>query len=259
MAEQGAFSPDGKRIAYNPVFQWEPDWRGYQGGQTTRIWIARLADSSVTKIPRGNSNDSDPMWLGGHVYFLSDRNGAATLFDYDTASGKLAQLVTNDGFPIDAASAGAGAIVYTQMGELHLLDLASGNNSIVPVTIDGPLPQTVPYFKKAAKEIEHCGHLADRRPRRVRGARRDSHRAGRERRHPQLTHTADVAERDPAWSPDGKSDRVFLRRIGRIRAPHPRPGWAGPPRKIDLGQPPSFFYSHAGRRTARRLPTATSA
>ncbi|HXD83615.1 MAG TPA: hypothetical protein VN599_04190, partial [Rudaea sp.] len=142
MAEQGAFSPDGQRIAYNPVFQWEPDWRGYQGGQTPRIWIARLSDSSVTKIPRENSSDSDPMWVGDHVYFLSDRNGPATLFDYDTASAKLTQLVANDGYPIDAANAGAGAIVYTQMGELHLVDLASGKNAVVPVTIDGPLPQT---------------------------------------------------------------------------------------------------------------------
>ncbi|MGH8042186.1 MAG: S41 family peptidase [Rudaea sp.] len=243
MAEQGAFSPDGKRIAYNPVFQWEPDWRGYLGGQTTRIWIARLADSSVTKIPRGNSNDSEPMWLGGHVYFLSDRNGPATLFDYDTASGKLAQLVTNNGFPIDAASAGAGAIVYTQMGELHLLDLASGNNSIVPVTIDGPLPQTVPYFKKVAKEIEHWG-ISATGARAVFEAHGDIFSVPADKGDMRnLTRTENAAERDPAWSPDGKSLAYFSDATGEYALYIRDQDGLKTPRRIDLGQPPSFFYA----------------
>ena len=56
MAEDGSYSPDASHLAYSPVFQWEPDWKGYRGGQTTPIWIARLSDSSVVKIPRNNSN-----------------------------------------------------------------------------------------------------------------------------------------------------------------------------------------------------------
>jgi tricorn protease len=49
MAEEGSYSSDGSQIAYVPVFQWEPDWKGYRGGQTTPVWIAKLADSSVVK------------------------------------------------------------------------------------------------------------------------------------------------------------------------------------------------------------------
>ena len=37
MAENGSYSPDGTHIAYEPFFQWEPDWKGYRGGQTTAI------------------------------------------------------------------------------------------------------------------------------------------------------------------------------------------------------------------------------
>src|SRR6185437_1784226 len=120
MAEQGSFSPDGSHIAYNPVGQWEPDWRDYHGGQTTRIWIARLSDSSIVKLPHANANDSDPMWMGDTVYFLSDRDGPATLYAYAVGSGKLTRLIDNHGFPIDDASAADGTIVYSQMGVLHL-------------------------------------------------------------------------------------------------------------------------------------------
>jgi tricorn protease len=114
-AEFGSYSADAASIAYEPDFQWEPDWRGYRGGQTARIWVARLADSSVVKIPRENSNDRNPMWIGNLVYFLSDREGPATLYAYDTAAAKVTRVLDNSGFPIDSASAGPGAIVYAQM------------------------------------------------------------------------------------------------------------------------------------------------
>lgn len=253
MAEEGSLSPDGKHIAYNPVFQWEPDWRDYKGGQTPRIWIARLSDSSVTKVPRSNSSDSNPMWVGSHVYFLSDRAGPATLFDYDTASGKLAQLVANDGYPIDAASAGAGAIVYTQMGELHLVDLASGKNSVVPVTIDGPLPQTVPYFKKVAKEIEHWG-ISATGARAVFEAHGDIFTVPADKGDVRdITRTENAAERDPAWSPDGKSVAYFSDASGEYALTIRDQDGLKAPRKIDLGQPPSFFYSPRWSPDGKRI------
>lgn len=253
MAEQGSFSPDGTQIAYNPVFQWEPDWRGYQGGQTPRIWIAKLSDSSVTKIPHDNSNDTDPMWVGDHVYFLSDRNGPATLFDYDTTNGKLNQLVANDGYPIDAVGAGANAIVYTQMGVLHLLDLASGKDSIVPVTIDGPLPQTVSYFKKVAKEIENYG-ISATGARAVFEAHGDIFSVPAEKGDVRnLTRTENAAERDPAWSPDGKSVAYFSDASGEYALTIRDQDGLKPPRSIGLGQPPSFFYAPRWSPDGKRI------
>ncbi len=35
-----------------------------------------LADLKVEKVPRDNSNDSNPMWVGDKIYFLSDRKRA---------------------------------------------------------------------------------------------------------------------------------------------------------------------------------------
>jgi len=120
MAENGAYSPDGTHIAYSPFFQWEPDWKRYTGGQTTPIWIADLNDSSIVKVPRENSNDRNPLWIGDKVYFLSDRNGPVTLFEYDTKSQQVKKLIGNQGFDIKHASAGPGAIVYEQFGAIFL-------------------------------------------------------------------------------------------------------------------------------------------
>ncbi len=84
IGEEAQFSPDGTHLVYVPHLQWEAAWKRYHGGQTTPIWIADLKDSSVVKIPRDNSNDHLPMWVGDTIYFLSDRNGPVSLFAYDT-------------------------------------------------------------------------------------------------------------------------------------------------------------------------------
>ena len=84
IAIEGSYSPDGSHLAYVPLFQWQEAWKRYRGGQTRKIWIANLADSSIVKIPRENSNDFNPMWVGDRIYFLSDREGPVTLFYYDT-------------------------------------------------------------------------------------------------------------------------------------------------------------------------------
>jgi tricorn protease len=79
-----SFSPDGLCLAYLPHEQWQAAWKRYRGGQTTPIWIATLGDSGITKVPRDNSNDKNPLWVGDTVYFLSDRNGPVSLFAFDT-------------------------------------------------------------------------------------------------------------------------------------------------------------------------------
>jgi len=119
-AVAGAYSPDGARLAYIPTDQWQRAWKRYRGGQTTPIWIATLADSSIVKIPRNNSNDFNPMWVGDTVYFLSDRNGPVALFAYDTKSRQVAEVVKNDGLDFKSAAAGPDAIVYEQFGALAI-------------------------------------------------------------------------------------------------------------------------------------------
>ncbi|MBV8820924.1 MAG: PD40 domain-containing protein, partial [Acidobacteriaceae bacterium] len=79
-------APDGQSIAYEPIGRAFTMWKHYRGGQTSRVWLAKLSDSNVTKIPRTNSNDFNPMWAGDRVFFLSDRNGPVTLFSYDVKS-----------------------------------------------------------------------------------------------------------------------------------------------------------------------------
>jgi len=111
-AYEGSYAPGGERMAYMPLSPVFRAWKRYRGGTTSPIWVVTLATGQVEKVPRANSNDFDPMWIGDKVYFLSDRNGPVTLFAYDTKSHAVAQVLPNDGFDMKSASAGGGAIVY---------------------------------------------------------------------------------------------------------------------------------------------------
>jgi len=110
-AEDGSLSPDGKHIAYVPLSN-KPQFpgnfrpiRNYRGGTASPLWIADLSDSSITVVPRTNSNDFNPMWIGDRVYFLSDRDGATTLFSYDPASKEVKRVLDPGESDIKSASA----------------------------------------------------------------------------------------------------------------------------------------------------------
>jgi tricorn protease len=241
MGEQGSFSPDGSHLAYVPNFRWEPFWKGYRGGQTTPVYIADLADSSIVRVPRDNSNDDSPMWLGDAVYFLSDRNGPVTLFRYDTHTQRVERVLANDGLDITDASAGAGAIVYSQFGSLHVFDPRTRATTPVHVTIAADLPQLRPHWVKVGDHIEN----ASISPTGVRAVF-EAHgqiltvpvEHGDIRNVSNLPHTAN---RDPAWSPDGRSIAYFSDASGEYALTIRDQRGLAAPRSIPLG--PSFYYS----------------
>jgi tricorn protease len=256
--QEASLSPDGSRLAYVPFPQWQPAWKRYRGGQTKPVWIASLADSSVTKVPRENSNDRNPMWVGDTVYFLSDRDGAVTLFAYDTRGGAVRKVVPNDGgFDIQTASAGPGAIVYDQFGALRLYDLASGQTRRVDVTVSDELPELRPRFEKVeGPQILHAA-LSPSGKRVLFEAHGEILSVPAEKGDTRnLTRTPGVADRDPSWSPDGKWVAWFSDESGEYALHVRAPDGLGPVRKIGLGQPPSFFYTPRWSPDSKRIAFA---
>jgi tricorn protease len=240
-----SYSPDGKRLAYVPFTQWQPAWKRYRGGQTTPIWIADLGDSHITKVPRDGSNDRLPFWVGDTVYFLSDRNGPFTLFADDLKTNAVREVVHNpDGFDVRYASAGPGAIVYEKLGELHLLDLASGQSHLVPVTISGDLPQTRPRFDKVQPEQVLHAAVSPTGKRVLFEARGEILSVPAEKGDVRnLTRSPGAADRDPSWSPDGKWIAWLSDASGEYALYFRSPSGIEPEKKVDLGEPPSYFYS----------------
>ncbi len=241
--EAAWFSPDATRIAYVPNEIWQTSWKRYRGGQTTPIYIVRLSDLALEKVPRENSNDSHPVWFNDTVYFLSDRNGAATLFAYDTKTKAVKQVVENKGLDFKSLSAGPDALVYEQFGEIFLFDPASGKSKKVSIRIAGDLPATRPHYEKVGDKIQNAA-ISPTGARAVFEARGEILTAPGEKGDIRnLTRTAAVAERGPAWSPDGKSIAYFSDESGEYALHIADQSGSKVVKKISLGNPPSYFYT----------------
>jgi tricorn protease len=241
-AEDAWFSPDGSRIAYVPNLKWQTSWKRYKGGQTTPIYIVQLSDLKLEKVPRKNSNDSHPVWFGDTVYFLSDRSGAVTLFAYDTKTKTVKQAVENKGLDLKSVSAGPDALVYEQFGGIYLFEPKSGKATKIAIHVSGDLPATRSHYEKVADKIQ-VGGISPTGVRAVFEARGEILTVPAEKGDVRnLTRTTAVAERDPGWSPDGKWIAYFSDEGGEYSLHLVDQSGAGAVKKINLGNPPSFFY-----------------
>ena len=243
-ANRGAHSPDGARVAYQAVTPWDVEWRNYRGGQAQPIRLLTLAGLEETKLPWQGSNDTDPVWAGARVFFLSDRDRAANVYAFDPATGVLEQRTRFRDFDAKNLSAGtgaaSGALVFEQAGYVHLLDAAGGEPRRVPIRVRGDMASARPQWKDAAP-MATAASLSPTGARALFEARGDVFTVptgkGDVRN---LTRSSDAADRSPAWSPDGQKIAWFSDAGGEYRLMIGAQDGLTPPRAIAL--PDSTFY-----------------
>ncbi len=258
MGTDSSFSPDGTRLAYNPsrdvvsIF----NWRNYRGGETSPIWIAKLSDNSIETIPRENANDREPMWIGDHIYFLSDRTGTVNLFAYATGTKKVTRLTNYEKYDIKAAAAWQDAIAFVQGGTLYLYDLKTNQTRKIEVNInfgESDRAETKPRSVPATRWLGsyNLSPNGDQALFDARGEILTISSGGGEARI--LTNTSGTAERFPSWSPDGKWIAYFSDESGEYLL-HLRPAsGAGNVRKLAIEPQPSFYEEPVWSPDSKRV------
>lgn len=221
----GSISPDGQWLAYAPHSIDNRTWKRYRGGMATDLWLFNLKDHTSKKITDWEGTDTLPMWVpqgdGDVVYYLSD-NGPEhrlNIWSYSTRTGKRDQVTSfkddDVRWPsIGPGDAGKGEIVFQLGSKLMLLDLGNRQSKQVIVTIPGDRPKIREQSVDAAKHVASASvsPSAKRVVVEARGglwstpAKEGVVRA--------LTRTSGIAERDPAWSPDGASIAYFSDETG---------------------------------------------
>jgi len=211
-AFESTFSPDGSKIAYCPHRDASAIWKNYRGGTHSRIWVYTCADHSIVEIPKPKGvrcNDLDPNWIGDTVLFRSDRNGEYNLFAYDANTKNVTQLTHFEDFPVLDIAVGGGNLVFEQAGYLHRYDPATKQSTRIRIGITFDNVEARPRYVKGSRYARN-GSVSPSGARAVFEFRGEIVTVPAEKGDPRnLTSSPGAFDRDPAWSPDGKTIAWF--------------------------------------------------
>jgi tricorn protease len=243
-AARGEFSPDGGKFAYQPILLYDVEWRNYRGGQNRPIWVLDMQDYNLETLPWDGSRDTDPVWLGETIYFLSDRDTVVNLYGYHFPSGKLEQLTHHELLDVKRLAAGGGVVIYEHAGLIHLYDPTSGQDRQVAIQVRGDFPWALPHWEEVGEMLTNAS-LSPTGVRALFEARGEIFTVPTEKGDwRNLTRSSGVADRDPVWSPDGKTIAWFSDAGGEYRLMIGTQDGLEEPRAIEI-EKPSFYFSPA--------------
>ncbi len=213
-AFQGRISADGARVAYRVNNSWDDERRNYRGGQNRPIWIVDLKTHDLVTPPWTDSKDIEPVWVGDAVYFLSDRDGVSNVWSYEVSTKKLTQVTKFTDFDVKTIDGRADAVVFEQAGYIHELDPKTGRSRVVNIRAVGDFPWMMPRWDDVTARMTNVG-LSPTGKRVVVEARGEIFTVPAEKGDIRnITHSAGTAERQPAWSRDGKWISYFSDKSG---------------------------------------------
>jgi tricorn protease len=207
LPESGAvsFSGDGTRIAYTRIFRDFRSWKRYKGGMAQDVFVYDLRTKSLERVTDWPGTDTQPMWIGDAIYFLSDReNWKLNLWKVDLRTKAAARVTNFTEYDVKWPHAGSGKIVFENGGSLYILDPAAGTPTKLTVTLPDDRKLARPRWVKVEDRITSVS-LAPGGLRAAVTARGDVFTVPAENGTTRnVTRTEGVREKNAVWSPDGK-------------------------------------------------------
>lgn len=204
--DDGVFNEDGSKFAYNsfgPAHSGTSGWRNYRGGRTPHIWIMDSKSFEVEKIPHDRVNDTNPMFVGEDVFFISDRNKMKNIWSYDSAKKTVNMVTDQKEWDIRSADAMGNDIVYEAGGELYMLNARNGRSKKLSISLNPDVYQLRPQWKDASKMIASYD-LSPTGKRVLLSARGDVFSVPvKDGGTKNLTNSSGARDKDAMWSPDG--------------------------------------------------------
>jgi len=204
-AGPGSFSPDGKRIAYAPMFRDFRHWKRYEGGWAQELYVFDLATRQQKKVASSKRTERDPMWIGDKVYFASDRSGTLNLYSVEPATDTVKQLTFQKTWDVRWPSSDhQSRIVYELNGELRVFNVQDGSDKGIAITVPTDGGASRPSRISVERNIEGFA-LSPKGERALFVARGDVFTVPIEKGPVRnLTNSSGAHDRNARWSPDGK-------------------------------------------------------
>ena len=138
--------------------------RGYQGGAMAQLWRAPLDGSAeATRLaPQVKASLRSPMWWNGRLYHLSDESGSDNLWSMGADGSDRKAVTTHAEFDVIDPQLDSGRIVYQYGADIRSIDLASGEDRVVPVNLVSDFEQRrTRWLEKPLDYLEDFALSAD--------------------------------------------------------------------------------------------------
>ncbi len=247
-----SFSPDGTRLAMNRMFREFRTWKYYRGGQADDIWINRVGTTELTKITDNDAQDIFPMWIGDKIFFLSDRDRTMNLFSYDTVTGATEKLTHFSEYDCKFPSHSSEWIVFENGGYIYKYNaLKGGEAEKLTIYLSSDDIWSRSEYRNMDGKLSDFS-LSPDGSRVLATGRGDifSLPASKGAVY-NLSRSPQSHEREPRWSPDGKSIAWFSDASGEYQvyvAPADAPGEAKQMTDFDHGYPSRLSWSPDGSK-----------
>lgn len=123
--EFASMHADGRRLAYVPVSAEWQHWKWYRGGNADDIWLADLQTGAFRRLTSDPRIDTEPVWVGDIIYFVSDPDGRANLYRLDPESGQVAPATRFTDFDVRYPGSDGKRIVFEHGNGLAIYDPAT--------------------------------------------------------------------------------------------------------------------------------------
>lgn len=158
-ADEGTFDAAGSTLVFTRLSTQSSHAKRYAGGTAQNLWRLDLGAKDAVPLTASYAGTSRwPMWWKDRVYFATDRDGTMNLWSMKSDGSDLKQHTKHADFGVKNPSLSNGRIAYQNGADLWLLDIASGSDALIPITLASDFDQT--REKWVAKPMEYLSNLA---------------------------------------------------------------------------------------------------
>ena len=159
-AAEGAYSPDDHNLFFTRWFKQPSVTKRYKGGTAENIWKFDGKNEAVALTGDYEGASTQPMFWSKRVYFLSDRDGVMNVYSMDEDGHGVKQESHQKEFDIASAAMDDGRIAYSSGADLWLLDLKTGKEQVIPITLTSDFEQLREHWVKKPSDYLTAVHIA---------------------------------------------------------------------------------------------------
>lgn len=205
-AAEGVYAGDGHTLIFTRWFKQGSQTKRYKGGTVENIWSFDARNEAVPLTADFAGTSSNPMFWNGRVYFLSDRGGVMNVYSMDMQGHGVRAESHQRLFDVRSAALFNGRIVYALGADLWRLDLSTGHEEVIPITLVSDFDQMREHWVRRPLEYISQVHIAPDGSRAVFTARGEIFTLpAKTGRIVKVAGDSAVRYREASFLPDGKS------------------------------------------------------